>query len=128
MADQGFESKGNTNVNSVNWDDYGAILIQQGIPAEKHRWYLNWCQQFVRFQPALPLETRTSADIAAFLQKLAGKSRIAPWQLQQASDALKFLYADHLQRPWANPWQKYDYRAGAASIGSRRVLQGCLSS
>ena len=55
MEDQSFESKGKSNVNSIDWHGYATILTSHGISPEKHRWYVNWCRQFSRFHTAIPL-------------------------------------------------------------------------
>jgi site-specific recombinase XerD len=104
MGDHTFESKEISNVNSVDWKGYSSALTLRGMPPEKHRWYVNWCRQFAGFATATPLEKRTLEDINLFLIQLQSKPHISPWQVQQASDALKFFYADHLRQPWADSW------------------------
>ncbi len=104
MEDRVFESKEKTNENSVDWVEYKAILTRHGIPLDKHRWYLNWCRRFSTQEPDLPLEKRTPADVRAFLSWIRNNPKFQPWQHQQASDALRFLYCDHLGLNWADPW------------------------
>ena len=104
MGDQFFEIKGKSFGNSVDWAEYASVLSRRGVPPDKHRWFVNWVRQFARFDPATPLPDRPLKTVQIFFAQLKSNPRIALWQLQQASDALKYLYADHLGRDWADAW------------------------
>lgn len=86
------------------WHDYLTIVMSQGVPEAKARWYVRWAEQFARSVRALPLRHRTAGHVATFLRQLSLNPHIKGWQVEQASEALKALYQGFLKIPWATEW------------------------
>ena len=82
------------------WDCYINVLLKNGIPEKKFKWYVNWITQFTRFMNLKPLEQCTAKDVNCFLNKLREENREA-WQVEQATNALRFMYRDFLRISWA---------------------------
>jgi integron integrase len=86
------------------WHDYLTLVVSQGIPETKARWYVKWAERFARSMRALPLRNRTAEHVCNYLRDLSGKPDIKGWQVEQAADALKILYQAFLKIPWATEW------------------------
>jgi hypothetical protein len=96
------------------WQEYQAAVLRQGIPQAKSEWYGRWAQRFTRFVPDLPLRACTAAHVRAFLTDLGHQSKVEPWQVDQAQEALRVLYQECIPRPWARP---RPFRAQAMETG-----------
>jgi integron integrase len=82
------------------WSYYIDVLLKNGIPEKKLKWYVNWITQFTRFMNQKPLEQCTVKDVNCFLSKLRDENR-ETWQVEQATHALRYMYRDFLQVSWA---------------------------
>ncbi len=82
------------------WSYYINVLLNNGIPEKKSKWYVNWITQFARFMDQKPLEQCTAKDVNCFLGKLREGNREI-WQVEQATHALRLMYRDFLQVSWA---------------------------
>ncbi|MBN1674576.1 MAG: integron integrase [Kiritimatiellae bacterium] len=78
------------------WGGYEAAVRKAGIPDERVRWHVYWAHKFAASIRGVPLRARCLADIRAFLDRLKRREDIAPWQYEQAREALQVLYRDHL--------------------------------
>jgi hypothetical protein len=96
------------------WQEYQAAVLRQGIPQAKSEWYRRWARRVTRFVPDLPLRACTAAHVRAFLSDLGQQSKVVPWQVDQAQEALRVLYQECIPRPWARPWP---FRAQAMETG-----------
>ena len=101
--------------NSAFLSGYQTVVRTAGIAANRVRWYENWCRQFEKFLQGTPLTEATSEHVAAFLENLGQNRAIQPWQLDQAADALKILFADYLQLEWAKHESLRHYQQSSAS-------------
>lgn len=89
------------------WQDYLAVVISEGVPEAKARWYVKWAEQFARSVHALPLRNRTPEDVGNYLRHLSLNPNIKSWQVEQAAEALKMLYQRFLKISWATEWPDY---------------------
>jgi len=97
------KSAGGTSLNAQFWLKYENCLIKNRIKSHYIRWYVNWCEQFVKFIGELPLSACQPQHVSAFLDNLQNNSRIKDWQRSQARTALWHLFHDHLKIDWADP-------------------------
>ncbi len=108
------------------WETYRSAVIQKAIPESKAEWYLKWAQRFA-LSASGALKSRAPSHVNAFLDKLASQAGIAEWQVAQACSALRILYKDVLNVPWAEQWAD-----GARPIleesGSQPEMDGDKSS
>ena len=76
------------------WDSYRACVEAFNVPPERSGYYVHWVQEFVGFQPGSKLKDRSAGDIERFLRFLEEQADNAPWQVKQASYALRLLYEE----------------------------------
>lgn len=93
---------GGTTLNSHFWQQYEECLIYNSINAKLIRWYVSWCQHFVKFINPRPLGSCQPEHVSAFLDNLRSNPKIEDWQCQQARTALWYLFYDHLEIGWAS--------------------------
>ncbi|WP_020674494.1 integron integrase [Geopsychrobacter electrodiphilus] len=95
-------SVGDIILNAQFWQSYENCLIKNGIKSQHIRWYVNWCQQFVKFIGKRPLLECQPEHVSAFLDNLRLNSAVLDWQYSQARVALWHLFRDHLKISWAD--------------------------
>jgi integron integrase len=78
-------------------DEYGNTLNKLSIPEAKSKFYIVWVKRFERFLNGVPIRQASPDLIRAFLADLKNDERIEDWQVDQARDALKILYMNHLK-------------------------------
>jgi len=86
---------------SAFWQDFEAILIEQGVSRERVRWYVRWARMFEQFLSSR-LEDRSETEVNAFLAHLKSEVNIKDWQVGQAADSLRILYQIFFDVPWAH--------------------------
>ncbi len=101
---QGGGVKGEIPVNSKGWGDLDKALQRNGIVGQQACWAVTWVKRFKGLAPAVPLGGRNPADVDRFLSSLLSNPHVAPWQIDQASEALRILFQEVLVAPWARPW------------------------
>jgi integron integrase len=85
--------------NKVNkfWIDYYEAVVESGIPEKTAEWYANWAQKFAVAIKGKPLRSRSAEDVYSFLADLETQKGFEAWRVDQARDALIFLYRDFLK-------------------------------
>jgi len=83
-------------------DDYQGFIVEKGINEKSAKWFTNWIKLFARYLKEVPLHEGTASDVKGFLDQLARREDIYKWQVRQARGALRLLYKDFLQLPWAS--------------------------
>ncbi len=86
------------------WDKFRIFLLNQEISPDKADWFLRWAQRFAKTSKE-PIRDRGEEDILFFFRTLFHDFKTAPWQVIQARDSLKYLYAGYLQVRGASQWQ-----------------------
>jgi hypothetical protein len=76
------------------WEEYAACARNAGVPDVQIQWFQRWVEKFSRHLRGVPLRERSVADVTSFLDDLKADERIAPWQIEQARQALRILYRD----------------------------------
>ena len=76
------------------WDEYAICVRNAGIPDVQVQWFLRWVEQFSRHLRGVPLRDRSVSDVTDFLDDMKADERLAPWQIEQAREALRILYRD----------------------------------
>ena len=74
------------------WASFKKAVIASGVPEKNAEWYVRWARKFSDFMVDKPLKKRSAEDIRLFLLEFSMQHGIQPWQVQQAEDALIFLY------------------------------------
>ena len=90
-----------TDFDDTFWQSYVECLVHLRIPPNQHRYYKNWCQQFIKFIASQPLSGCQPEHVSAFLDNLRNTSNIKEWQYRQARSALWCLFHDLLKISWA---------------------------
>jgi integron integrase len=79
------------------WDSYCQAAIVSGVPAKDAVEFVKWAEKFAAEAKDKPIRKRSVADIRKFLFELSIQRSIQPWQVQQAEEALVFLYEGFLK-------------------------------
>ena len=77
--------------------DFAATLQKLRIPEAKSKFYVHWVKRFGRFLNGLPFVQASPEMVEAFLIDLAADPLIQDWQVEQAKEAVRVLYSDHLK-------------------------------
>ncbi len=110
------------------WTGYSLTLQKLHIPEANSKFYVVWGRRFEKFLNGVPVTQATLEMVESFLADLGSDRRIEKWQVDQARDALKVLYADHLR---INPrnigfCRNEDFRDSIDDPGELRELHGGL--
>jgi integron integrase len=77
--------------------DFTATLQKLRIPELKSKYYVSWVKRFGRFLNGLPFEQASPEMVDAFGVDLASDPLIQEWQIEQAREAVRVFYSDHLK-------------------------------
>jgi integron integrase len=81
-------------------ESYLGALERCAVPEERRKWFVRWVERFAVYLGERPLETANRDDVEAFVNSLTRTPRIEPWQLRQASDALRILLVMVFGKRW----------------------------
>jgi len=114
--------KGNNSATGGLWGAFHNNLLRHGIEPDHVVWYVRWAQEFAKSKKG-SLVSRSGADILRYLEKLARRPQTREWQIKQAVHALRFLYQEQLNSPWAAKWEwdKAEQHALSSTGKSRAV-------
>jgi site-specific recombinase XerD len=76
------------------WEEYAVSVRNASVPDVQVPWFQRWVEQFSRHLRGVPLRDRSIKDVTGFLSDLKADERIAPWQVEQAREAIRILYRD----------------------------------
>ena len=74
------------------WNKYIALLEEHGVKPTTYRWYVQHCEQFIRFYTETRLKSHTQETLSQYLTSILENVQLTSWQKRQAFDALKFLF------------------------------------
>lgn len=119
MRDQSSKVNQKNGQEKSFWETYEEAARQSGVPLWQIRWYSRWVQQFAKTCRGSTLSGRSSRDVDSYLFSLRDNVRIEPWQVVQASDALRILYQQLFHAAWAESWEfDEQHQARPASVQS----------
>lgn len=81
------------------WKNFHACVLEHGVPEDKAEWYVRWGRKFARSVRGVPLRSRTTVHVKAFLTQLGNEPNLGEWQIEQAEKALEILYHKFLNLP-----------------------------
>ena len=70
-------------------------------PEARVKWYFIWARRFAAYLSGRSLHLASREDAEGFLSMLASSPGIAPWQVEQAADALTILFGSVFGQEWA---------------------------
>ena len=79
------------------WDSYRKAAVASGVPAKNADWFVVWAEKFAIATRGKALQERSATDIHKFLLELSIQPGIQTWQVDQAEEALVFLYESFLK-------------------------------
>ena len=84
--------------NDVNkfWNDFKKAALESGVKDTVVDWYVKWSERFARSIKGKPLRSCTKRDVIDFLHKLSFEKGIDERQVNQAAEALEYLYHSFL--------------------------------
>ena len=72
-----------------------------GRPESRLKWYLIWARRFASCHSGRPIHLATRNDAEGFLTTLASSPGVAPWQVEQATEALTIHLGSVFGQEWA---------------------------
>jgi len=103
------KNKGKIGDRERFWAGYSRVVIRAGVDRRAVEWYRRWAGKFIdeaggfrRFAECGP------DDIRKFLADAARRHGKGDWRVQQAADALRILFHDHVLAGFARNWNDID--------------------
>ncbi len=89
------------------WDKYISKTMSYKVPEGARKWYVKHVEEFIKARNGERLATVTVADLEAYLEVIGRKRHIVDWKFRQVVDALRILFCDLVEAPWAKnfDWQ-----------------------
>lgn len=85
------------------WDRYGQVLQNARIHEKRHIWFQRACERFIAWMQPTRLAQTQRQHVLDYLSYLDG-TRLERWELEQASQALRYLLDGLIGLPWAKSW------------------------
>ncbi len=79
---------------------YLRALSLASVPEEKKQWYIRWVERFVAFLGDKTLEVADREDAEYFIASLSRRPGTEPWQIRQATDAVRILLTSVFGKQW----------------------------
>jgi hypothetical protein len=79
---------------------YLRALSLASVPEEKKQWYVRWVERFVAFLGDKTLEVADRGDAENFIASLGRRPGTEPWQIRQATDAVRILLTSMYGKRW----------------------------
>ena len=79
---------------------YLRALSLASVPEEKKQWYIRWVERFVAFLGDKMLEVADREDAENFIASLGRRPGTEPWQIRQATDAVRILLTSIYGKQW----------------------------
>jgi site-specific recombinase XerD len=79
---------------------YLRALSLAAVPEEKKQWYVRWIDRFEAFLGEKPLDAADREDAEAFIASLGRRPGTEPWQIRQATDAVRILLTTVFSKSW----------------------------
>jgi len=74
------------------WNKYIALLEEHEVKPTTYRWYIQHCEQFIRYYTETRLKSHTPETLSQYFSSILENARLKSWQKRQTVDALKFLF------------------------------------
>ena len=79
------------------WTEYNSTLEKLGITGPKSKYYVQWAQRFERFIKGMAFDQVTPDIVQGFLADAKEQDWVTDEYVDQAREALRILYKDHLK-------------------------------
>lgn len=86
------------------WSKYQATVELHIKSVKAVDYYLFWVKNLEKSFPQQPLHSLTVKELESHLDFLVKQKKYQAWQLEQANDSFRLLFAECLTLQWANPW------------------------
>ena len=88
------------------WDKYILKTELYDVPKGARRWYVRHVEMYIEAISGKRLAAITQAEVMDYLDVIGRKKDLEYWRYKQVVDALRILFCDIVQTPWA---QKVDW-------------------
>lgn len=88
------------------WDKYILKTELYDVPKGARRWYVRHVEMYIETLSGKRLAAITQAEVMDYLDVIGRKNDLEYWRYKQVVDALRILFCDIVQAPWA---QKVDW-------------------
>lgn len=79
---------------------YLRALSLASVPDDKKQWYVRWVERFAAFLGDKALEVADREDAENFIASLGRRPGTEPWQIRQATDAVRILLTSMYGKQW----------------------------
>lgn len=95
------------------WDDYLRKTNTYRVKPRAARWYVHHVETYIKAHPDLRLRQHTARHVETFLEEKGRNTRLKDWQFRQIVDALRILFVEMVNTPWARtfPWEDWFSKA-----------------
>lgn len=98
------------------WENFISKTSTYSVNPRAARWYVRHAEAYIKAHPELRLKQHTSDHVEAYLRNKGRNTRLEDWQFRQIVDALKILFVDMVQAPWAEEFPWADWSTAARSL------------
>ncbi len=89
----------------MDWKAYSNFVCANRVPVKHVKWYVWWAKRFIK-AVGDDLSGVTPQQVNDFLRKLHGGEGREAWQIEQAAEALRLLFAHLPGHSLLSSWQK----------------------
>ena len=113
---------------SLFWDKYISKTMAYGVKSDAARWYVRHAESYIKAFPDLKLVQHLAANVKSYFLEKSRSNRLKDWQLKQMVIAVKLLFTNMVEVPWAKdfPWDDWinqcDYLTNAHATVARDYL------
>lgn len=86
------------------WEEYKSTVESHVKSQKVVAFYLYWAKNLGKTFRGQPLSILSGDDVQSYLNLMITQNKYQVWQLEQANDAFRLLFAECFAAPWAKPW------------------------
>ena len=98
------------------WDKYIAIARLYKVKESALRWYVRHAETYIAAMDAVPITDHEIGHLESFLRDKGRNPTVQGWQFLQIVQALKILFVDLIQAPWAAEYAWRDWEETARTL------------
>lgn len=91
------------------WDNFILKTKTYNVAPRAVRWYVRHVEEYIKVHADLRLRRHSPRHVEQYLRDKGRHTRLRGWQFRQIIDALRILFVEMVQTPWARefPWDDW---------------------
>lgn len=91
------------------WDKYIQKTIAYNLKPGVARWYVRHAEAYIKAHKGIKLAEHSVENVEQYLKVKGRNKRLEDWQFKQIIGAIRLLFSEMVQAPWANefPWDEW---------------------